>query len=960
MLCRCLLFAVLVSACDASLDVAEKSSELSGATTIVSLTFDDTLANQYQVADLVEARGMRAVFYINSPRLGTPGYLTFAQAMDLQTRGHEIGGHTLGHVRLTTLGEDEMRDQICNDRANLLEDGFAVTTFAYPFGADDATVREIADECGYNYARDVGGLRSTTCTSCPLANPIPPANAMMVRTYDSVESDTTLAQMQQQVLNAEANGGGYVPMVFHNVCNGCASNAVSPALLAQFLDWLAARGPATQVGTMQEALGGGVQPPVRFPDTGVSVNLAKNPSLETDADGNQVPDCWQRGGFGTNSATYTLVSDASDGARAQRIDVTSLSSGGRRLVTAQDSGTCAPAITPGHTYRLSAFYKATTQPRITVYYRNAAGSWVWFAETPLLPTSSTYREATLTTPAIPAGATHLSFGVGIFAVGTVTIDQHAMFDTAGTPAGDTVVPLLSTACNGNTCTTQPYTAPVRISFAASDAGSGIDEIRYTTNGSDPTNGTLYTGEFTLSSTATVRVTAIDNEGNRTFRTTRVTINVPDTTPPSLAIACNGAACATSPYAGPVTVTLTASDAGSGVREIRYTTNGSDPTNGTLYTGPFTVSSSATVRSTAVDNANNRTSLSTSISIVAPDTTPPSLAIACNGAACSTAPYTGPVIVTLTASDAGSGIREVRYTINGSDPTNGTLYTGPFTVSSSATVRSTAVDNADNRTSLATQITIGTGPDTTPPALSIACNGTTCSAAPYSGPVTVTLTASDASGVAEVRYTLDGSDPIAGTLYAGPFNVTATATVRATAVDTANNRTSITQLVTIEAAPANLLQNASLETDANGDQIPDCWKRDGYGTNTAVFTLVSDAFDGVRAQKLDITAFTSGGRRLASAQDSGACAPVAVPGRRYTMTGYYKSTIQPRFSVYYRNASGSWSWLAESAPLPTSSTYRQATFTSPPLPAGATHISVGLSIFGVGSITTDMFTLVEAP
>ena len=236
---------------------------------------------------------------------------------------------------------------------------------------------------------------------------------------------------------------------------------------------------------------------------------------------------------------------------------------------------------------------------------------------------------------------------------------------------------------------------------------------------------------------------------------------------------------------------------------------------------------------------------------------------------------------------------------------------------------------------------------------------TCSTTAYSALVTVALIASDAgSGVREIRYTIDGSDPVTGTLYAGPFTVGSTATVRSMAVDNADNRTSLSTPITI-APVTNLLQNPSLEADVDGNQVPDCWKRGGYGTTTAVYRLVPDAFDGVRAQQLQITSWTSGGRRLASAQDAGACAPAVIPGRRYTMTGYYKSTIQPRFSVYYRNASGSWVWLAESALLPSASTYRQATYTSPPLPPGATHVSIGLSIFNVGTLTTDLVTLVEA-
>jgi peptidoglycan/xylan/chitin deacetylase (PgdA/CDA1 family) len=1111
------------------------------ARTVISLTFDDTLADQFQAGDILAARGMRGVFYINTPRIGTSGYMTMAQVKALEQAGHEIGGHTLTHANLPTLSDADARTQVCNDRAQLLDMGFRVTSFAYPFGADNSAVQGIVRDCGYNSARDVGGLQSTTyssCQGCPWTNPVPPANLYMIRTNDSIHVDTPLSQMQQYVIDAENNGGGYVPIVFHHVCDGCNPDSVTATNLAAFLDWLQTRAPATQVGTVDQEIGGTVRDPVTYPPSTPQTNLAPNPSLEADADGNQVPDCWQRGGYGTSSSSYSLVTDASDGTRAQRIDITSYTSGGRRLVTAQDSGTCAPAATVGHRYTVTAFYKANVPPRFTAYYRSASGVWTYLSESPSLPASTTYRQATYTTPAIPSGATHVSIGLTIYAVGTITMDQFTLVDIDATqqppadtiaPSGtilcnggacspnpysspvsvslagwdfsgirqiryttngsdptngtiysspfnvstttnvrvlvtdnagnttsfaktirfgaaDTTPPVLSIACNGAACASTSYSGPVSVSLAATDA-TGIRDIRYTTDGSNPANGTIYTAPFTVSSTATVRAIATDNANNTSTVTQTIQITPADTTPPALSIACNGTTCQSTAYSAPVSVSLTATDA-SGIREIRYTTDGSDPaTAGTLYSAPFTVSSTTTVRAIAIDNANNSTPLTQTIQFAAADTTPPALSIACNGTACQSTPYSPPVAISLTATDA-SGIQNIRYTTDGSDPTtSGAVYSGPFSISSTTTVRAIATDNAGNTTTLSQTIAVGAPADTTPPSLSIACNGANCSANAYSGPVSVsltasdasgiasiryttngsdpatsgtvytapftvtstttvravatdnagnattltqtiqitapdttpptlaiacnggnctstftapvsvTLTASDASGIAEIRYTTNGSDPTSGTLYTGAFTVSSSATIRATTVDNAGNRTSLTQAITINSGPTNLLQNASLEIDANGDQIPDCWKRDGYGTNTRTFAYTSNAFDGARAQQLTITSFSSGGGRLASAQDSGACAPAATPGRTYTITANYISNVAPRVSVYIRNSSGSWSWFAESSALPTSTTYRQATYTTPALPAGTTHIRVGLSIFSAGSITTDAYTLV---
>jgi peptidoglycan/xylan/chitin deacetylase (PgdA/CDA1 family) len=85
--------------------------------------------------------------------------------------------------------------------------------------------------------------------------------------------------------------------------------------------------------------------------------------------------------------------------------------------------------------------------------------------------------------------------------------------------------------------------------------------------------------------------------------------VMDPIPPSSQIRCNGSTCQSGPYAGPVSVTLSGTDAGgsgvSGVQNIRYTTDGSDPTGSSpVYTGPIAVGSTATIKFRAEDNARN--------------------------------------------------------------------------------------------------------------------------------------------------------------------------------------------------------------------------------------------------------------------------------------------------------------------------------------------------------------------
>lgn len=246
-----------------------------GPRTVVTLTFDDGTQDHALAGDLLARHGMRGTFYINTGRVGTRGYLSWSQVRDLAERGHEIAGHTANHANVTTLPDGARRAQICGDRDELLRRGYRAVSFAYPFGAADGPSSATVQECGYLSGRIVGGL---TCRSCPKAEVSPPASPFLVRTPDSIKSSTTLSDMQRYVTEAEESGGGWVPLVFHRVCESCDRLATSPETLSAFLAWLKGRaGSGTVVRTMAEAMGHGDPPPP--PGSGPPPVSAADPSF---------------------------------------------------------------------------------------------------------------------------------------------------------------------------------------------------------------------------------------------------------------------------------------------------------------------------------------------------------------------------------------------------------------------------------------------------------------------------------------------------------------------------------------------------------------------------------------------------------------------------------------------------------------------------------------------------------
>ncbi|TWP52568.1 polysaccharide deacetylase family protein [Lentzea tibetensis] len=395
---------------------------------VVTFTIDDSTADQMAGARILSKYGLHGTFYVISGSVGTAAHLTRAQLDELKAAGHEIGGHTVSHPDLTKIAPDEARRQICADRATLTEWGHQVTSFAYPFTAYNPDVQRFAAECGYTSARSLGDLRGPRdCLDCSTAETIPPENPYDVRAPDLVTRDWTLADLQSLVLNASS---GWVPIVLHQICDGCADLSLSPAIMDAFAAWLVAR--RVQVRTVHEVMGGPVRPVVAVPPAARTALV--NPGLEDGPpDANGLPICWSTAGWGENKVTRTRTNDAHTGQWAQRLDVISHRNGDAKILPDFDLGTCAPSATPGRAYRVSAWFKSTGFTQFAVYRRLATGGWVYWTSSPPVGPSLEWSEARWMTPALPRDSTGLSFGVALISVGSLTTDDYGWTLTGSGP-----------------------------------------------------------------------------------------------------------------------------------------------------------------------------------------------------------------------------------------------------------------------------------------------------------------------------------------------------------------------------------------------------------------------------------------------------------------------------------------------------------------------------------------------
>jgi endoglucanase len=227
--------------------------------TVVTIQFDDGVADQFGGLATLNEHGMHATFFVNTGVVGDSAHMTWTQLQDLAFAGNEIAGHTLTHVNLKPLKPADARLEVCLDRNNLLDHGFQPTSFAYPFGTFDDGTKQVVRDCGYNSGRGVSGVDGMSV----FAETIPPVDAYATRTPPNPKQGTTLETIEGYVTGAVTHGGGWVQLVFHHLCDGCDAYSITPANFDALLDWLQSQAANNVViRTTHEVIGGPVQPPI--------------------------------------------------------------------------------------------------------------------------------------------------------------------------------------------------------------------------------------------------------------------------------------------------------------------------------------------------------------------------------------------------------------------------------------------------------------------------------------------------------------------------------------------------------------------------------------------------------------------------------------------------------------------------------------------------------------------------
>jgi peptidoglycan/xylan/chitin deacetylase (PgdA/CDA1 family) len=153
-----------------------------------------------------------------------------------------------------------------------------------------------------------------------------------------------------------------------------------------------------------------------------------------------------------------------------------------------------------------------------------------------------------------------------------------------------------------------------------------------------------------------------------------------------------------------------------------------------------------------------------------------------------------------------------------------------------------------------------------------------------------------------------------------------------------------------------IANAKLAAKT-GSGVPVCFQQAVYGGTAATFRYEQTGGPHAEAaESVHITRLGSGSAKLMPATDLGQCAPEVLAGHAYTAGVWYKANRPVQLELYYRNTVGAWSYWATSVTFPAAASWRQATWTTPPTPAGATAVSFGLTARSAATITTTRYSL----
>lgn len=197
--------------------------------TYVSLRFDDGWKSQLNAHEALKKYDLTGSIYIISGFMGDTGYMDWSDVGTV-SETMEIGGHTVSHADLRNLETmQDYEDEIGDDYRTLVDKGFDVRTFVYPYGNYSTVAIQVIKKyyiCAST--QDVGVNTQET-------------DLFLLRDF-TIRSFNSIEDMERKILP-----GTWTILTFHDVGephieanSAVKSNAVSISFFDDILKWLKA------------------------------------------------------------------------------------------------------------------------------------------------------------------------------------------------------------------------------------------------------------------------------------------------------------------------------------------------------------------------------------------------------------------------------------------------------------------------------------------------------------------------------------------------------------------------------------------------------------------------------------------------------------------------------------------------------------------------------------------------
>jgi peptidoglycan/xylan/chitin deacetylase (PgdA/CDA1 family) len=123
---------------------------------VVIINFDDGRKTQFTSAKpILDKYGFKATFYIVCNYVDNKkGFMTWEEIQTLKKEGHDIGSHSMNHIHLSNLSNDDIEYEVGDSKKCIEDHGIEVSSFAYPFndGSNNERVFKIVSKY-YQLAR---------------------------------------------------------------------------------------------------------------------------------------------------------------------------------------------------------------------------------------------------------------------------------------------------------------------------------------------------------------------------------------------------------------------------------------------------------------------------------------------------------------------------------------------------------------------------------------------------------------------------------------------------------------------------------------------------------------------------------------------------------------------------------------------------------------------------------------